>query len=220
MAATVDRFFEQRKRMVDVQLTRKGIRDGRVLEAVKAIPREFFISKGLQNMAYADTPLSIDCNQTISQPYMVGLMTEQLKLKGEERVLEVGTGSGYQTAILAKLAGEVYSVERFPELAEKAGKALEALELKNVEITVGDGTCGLPEHVPFDGIMVTAAAPEVPAPLLKQLTAGGRLVIPIGGRHHQILKLIVRKGYNYKTREVCGCRFVPLVGKYGWEMRR
>lgn len=217
MAARDNDFFSLRQLMAQEQLAAKGIRDQRVLEAVKAVPRELFVSEKQRHLAYADTPLGIDCCQTISQPYMVGLMTELLRLKGDERVLEIGTGSGYQTAILAKLAAEVYSVERYPELASKAGEALDTLGLQNIKITLGDGTRGRPEDAPYDGIIVTAAAPETPEPLLEQLAGGGRLVIPIGGRHHQMLKLIKRGKDNYRSRDVCGCRFVPLIGEYGWK---
>jgi len=217
MAARDNDFFSLRQQMAQEQLAAKGIRDQRVLEAVMAVPRELFVSENQRHLAYADTPLGIDCCQTISQPYIVGLMTELLRLQGDERVLEIGTGSGYQAAILAKLAAEVYSVERYPELASKAGEVLDALGLQNINITVGDGTRGQPEHAPYDGIIVTAAAPETPQPLLEQLTLGGRLVIPIGGRHHQMLKLIERGEDDYHSRDVCGCRFVPLLGEYGWE---
>ena len=217
MAARDNDFFSLREQMVQEQLATKGIGDHRVLEAVMAVPRELFVSEKQRHLAYADTPLGIDCDQTISQPYIVGLMTELLRLKGDERVLEIGPGSGYQTAILAKLAAEVYSVERYPELASKAGEVLDMLGLQNITITVGDGTRGRPEHAPYDGIIVTAAAPEEPKPLLEQLAGGGRLVIPIGGRHHQMLRLIERGKDDYHSRDVCGCRFVPLIGEYGWE---
>ncbi|HID72737.1 TPA: protein-L-isoaspartate(D-aspartate) O-methyltransferase, partial [Candidatus Micrarchaeota archaeon] len=179
-----DRYRKGRRRMVE-ELRRFGIRDERVLAAMEAIPRHLFVPEHMRQLAYEDTPLPIGHGQTISQPYIVALMTEALSLKGTERVLEIGTGSGYQTAILCELAREVFSVERIPELAMGAGERLGALGYRNFHISVGDGTLGWPEEAPFDGIIVTGGIPRVPDPLWDQLAEGGRLVAPIGGRYEQ-----------------------------------
>ena len=210
-------FSEQRRMMVENQLAAKGIRDQRVLEAMLTVPRELFVPESEQKWAYNDGPLSIDYGQTISQPYIVALMSELLALKGDERVLEIGTGSGYQAAILAKLAREVYSIERHEPLKQGAEETLKKLGIEHVEIKLGDGTSGWPEHAPYDGIIVTAGAPDAPQPLLEQLAPEGRLVIPIGSAHQQTLKVIQRKKDKYKKQAVCECRFVPLIGKYGWD---
>ena len=210
-------FFQRRKAMVEQQLAGKGIRDQRVLSVMLEIPREKFVLKRDLNDAYADSPLGIDCNQTISQPYMVALMTECLNLMGDEKVLEIGTGSGYQTAILARLCKEVYSIERHSLLAEQAQARLKEMGFENVKIMVGDGTCGWKEYAPYEGIIVTAGAPDATPPLVEQLAIGGRLVIPIGDIYTQILKIIIKQKKGYIDKSVCGCKFVPLVGEYGWQ---
>jgi len=212
-----DRFDRKRKAMVRDQLERKGIKDRRVLEAMGTVPREkFVLPRGLRE-AYADTPLPINCGQTISQPYMVALMTECLQLEGPEKVLEIGTGSGYQTAILCLLCEMVYSIEKHPELHANASAVLKELGLENVRFKVDDGTKGWPEHALYDGIVVTAGAPDIPQPLIGQLTIGGRLVIPVGDTFTQVLKKLVRTESGYDVKDVCGCRFVPLLGEYGWK---
>jgi protein-L-isoaspartate(D-aspartate) O-methyltransferase len=211
-----ERWRQARDRMVEDQLAGRGIRDARVLEAMRAVPRHLFVPGEMRDLAYADAPRPIGQRQTISQPYIVALMTELLDLKGDEKVLEIGTGSGYQAAILGKLAKEVYSVERLPELAEKARKLLEALGYNNVHVVVADGTRGLPEHAPFDAIVVTAAAPQVPKPLLQQLADGGRLVLPVGSRDGQILERWIRRGDQWSQERITPVAFVPLVGEHGW----
>lgn len=209
-------YGRMREDMVREQLIGRGISDAKVLAAFRKVPRHLFVEENLRKHAYADYPLPISLKQTISQPYIVALMTELLALKGGEMVLEVGTGSGYQAAILAEIAGFVYSVERFGELAADSTKTLKALGYKNFEIRVGDGTLGWEEHMPYDGIVVTAGAPDVPAPLAKQLADGGRLVIPVGGAFGQILTVVQRSNGSIKSEGICGCTFVPLVGEKGW----
>ncbi|MBP8985127.1 MAG: protein-L-isoaspartate(D-aspartate) O-methyltransferase [Syntrophobacterales bacterium] len=207
-------------RMVDTQLRSRGIKDRRVLKAMEKIPRHLFVDEALQDQAYNDSPLPIAENQTISQPYMVALMTEALGLKGGEKVLEIGTGSGYQTAVLAELADRVFSVERIASLASRARKILDSLNYFNVAIRVGDGTYGWREEAPFDGIIVTAGAPEVPKTLVEQLAVGGRLVIPVGGRYSQNLMRITRMSEgpdDIETENLGGCRFVDLIGEHGWK---
>ncbi|MBI4335392.1 MAG: protein-L-isoaspartate(D-aspartate) O-methyltransferase [Candidatus Omnitrophica bacterium] len=210
-------YESERKRMIDAQLIPRGISDARVLDVFRKVPRHEFAPKNLLNEAYADYPLPIGEGQTISQPYIVALMTERLKLRGGEKVLEVGTGSGYQTAILAELAGEVYSVERARALAKKASDTLDRLGCRNIKIKIGDGTLGWEENSPYDAIIVTAGAPNVPDPLIRQLDESGRLVIPIGGSLGQTLTLIEKKNGKIIYTEICGCMFVPLVGKEGWK---
>jgi len=192
------------------------VRDERVLEAMRKVPRHVFVPPDLVDEAYEDHPLSIGKGQTISQPYIVALMTEALELEGNEKVLEVGTGSGYQTAILAELAREVYSIERIPELARDAERRLEDLGYTNVHIKVGNGTLGWPEEAPFDAIMVTAGAPKVPGPLKAQLADGGRLVIPVGSEFHQVLYRVKRQKDTFSEEALTSCVFVPLVGEEGW----
>lgn len=203
--------------MVETQIRRRGVRDERLLEAMARIPRHLFVPDSLREYAYEDGPLSIGEGQTISQPYMVALMTECLGPGPRDRVLEVGTGSGYQTALLAELAGEVYSIERVHSLSEGAARRLSDFGYRNVRLFVGDGSLGLPAHAPFDGILVTAGAPEVPPALLEQLAPGGRLVIPIGGAYHQTLFRITKGPEEFQREPVTGCVFVPLVGAQGWE---
>ena len=204
-----------RKRMV-MQLTARGIRDGRVIEAMQKIPRHLFVEEAMAAQAYSDSSLPIGEKQTISQPYTVALMTELLMLKGGERVLEIGTGSGYQAAILATLVDKVYTIERFRPLALQARKVLDSLRLLNVNLRIGDGSEGWPEEAPFDAIVVTAGAPEVPQELLQQLCVGGRLVIPVGNQYDQILKRITRTADSFQSEQSVACRFVKLVGKAGW----
>jgi len=211
-------FAIARERMVADQLRARGITDPRVLTAMGRGPRHRFVEEALAARAYGDYPLPIGEKQTISQPYMVALMTQALELVGGERVLEVGTGSGYQTAILAELATKVYSVERIRSLADRARAILEELGYYNVLIRVGDGTLGWREEAPFDAVLVTAAAPEVPAPLVEQLKAGGRLVIPVGGSTAQVLKCLVKEPDGLvRESELVGCVFVKLVGEQGWQ---
>ena len=214
----IDIYLEARKAMVEEQLIVRGISDKRVLEAFRKVPRHEFVPKEFAQSAYNDYPLPIGENQTISQPYMVALMTESLNLKGSERILEVGTGSGYQAAILAELAAEVYSIERFQGLADTAKKALDSLGYKNIKIKTGDGTLGWRELAPYDAIVVTAGAPGIPESLIKQLKDKGRLVIPIGeSGFGQVLTIIERIGKAVRTSEICSCMFVPLIGKEGWD---
>jgi protein-L-isoaspartate(D-aspartate) O-methyltransferase len=205
-----------RKRMVEEQLIPRGIADKRVLEAFGRVERHKFIPEDLRNSAYADFPVPIGEGQTISQPYIVALMTECLNLTGQEKVLEIGTGSGYQAAILAELTKEVCSVERFAKLAENARKTLEGLSYKNIKIKVDDGTLGWPEEAPFDRIIITAASPRIPLPLTEQLTENGKLILPLGESFSQVLTLVEKKNGKLESLQVCGCVFVPLIGKYGW----
>ena len=211
-------YYSQRRQMVE-SLAERGIRDPKVLEAFRKVPRHLFLDEALWPQAYGDHPLPIGEKQTISQPYMVALMTEALQLTGTERILEIGTGSGYQTAILAELSERVYSIERLPSLAKRARKVLDQLRYTNVVIRVGDGTEGWREESPFEGIIVTAAAPEAPDPLLKQLALGGRMLIPIGDEQFQDLMRYVKDGEDrYREENYGGCRFVKLIGEHGWSV--
>ncbi|MFH1549719.1 MAG: protein-L-isoaspartate(D-aspartate) O-methyltransferase [Planctomycetota bacterium] len=205
-----------REEMVSRQLASRDIRDTRVLAAFRKVPRHLFVPKNLRSQAYDDHPVQIGAGQTISQPYMVALMTQCLKLTGVEKVLEVGTGSGYQSAILAELANEVYTIERFEELSGNARTVIESLGCGRIHFFVGDGTCGLPEHAPFDRIIVTAAAPDLPQPLVDQLAEGGILVIPTGGKFSQDLEVVTKKKGMLERRGGCRCVFVPLIGAYGY----
>jgi protein-L-isoaspartate(D-aspartate) O-methyltransferase len=219
----MDRYARQRKKMVDSQIRSRGIGDERVLRAMEKIPRHMFIDEGLIDQAYNDSPLPIGEKQTISQPYIVAIMTEALELKGPEKVLELGTGSGYQAAILAELADRVYTIERIAPLAQKARKLLESLNYYNVVLRVGDGTYGWREESPFDAILVTAGSPSIPRTLVEQLAIGGRLVIPVGGRYSQSLIKLTRLSENpddVKKEDLGGCRFVNLIGEYGWKMEQ
>lgn len=209
-------FDAARNRMVDEQLIPRGISDPRVLSAMRKVPRHLFVEEALQDRAYGDYALPIGEKQTISQPYMVALMTEALELSGSETVLEIGTGSGYQAAILAELSKQVYSIERVPGLAVRAKKVIEELGYKNVEIKIYDGTLGWQEKSPFDGIMVTASSPDIPKTLTDQLKIGGRLVIPVGTRHFQTLIKAVKKKDGLVKMALTECVFVPLIGTYGW----
>lgn len=210
-------FSALRKKMVEEQLIPRGIKDKKVLEAFQKVPRHNFVPKRYLDSAYGDFPLSIGEGQTISQPYMVALMTECLGLSGGETILEIGAGSGYQAAILAELASRVYTVERVVSLAEKARRCLKNLDYKNIQIEIGDGTRGWPEFAPYEGIVVTAAAPDIPKPLIEQLRIKGKLVIPIGGSFNQMLTVITKHKDRIETKQICGCVFVPLLGKYGWK---
>lgn len=204
--------------MVEEQIIARGIKDLRLTAAMKKVPRHLFVEEALQNQAYSDHPLPIGEKQTISQPYMVALMTEALSLTGKEKVLEIGTGSGYQTAILAELASKVFSVERIRSLAIRARKLLLELGYFNTEVKFSDGTVGWLDEGPFDVIMVTAGSPEIPQPLIDQLKVGGRMAIPVGDIHVQDLIRIIKTEDGIKQEDLGGCRFVKLIGKYGWEV--
>jgi protein-L-isoaspartate(D-aspartate) O-methyltransferase len=209
-------FPKARVKMVEEQIISREIKDPRVVAAMKKVPRHLFVEEALQSQAYSDHPLPIGEKQTISQPYMVALMTEALQLTGKERVLEIGAGSGYQTAILAELAERVFSIERIRPLAIRARQLIYELGYFNVEIKIFDGTYGWAEEGPFEAIMVTAGAPDIPQLLLDQLTIGGRLVIPVGDAFVQDLIRITKTGEGIKREDFGGCRFVKLIGKYGW----
>jgi protein-L-isoaspartate(D-aspartate) O-methyltransferase len=206
-----------RKRMVERQIAARGIRSPAVIRALTAVPRHLFVEEALRDRAYGDFPLPIGLGQTISQPYMVALMTEALELSGIEKVLEIGTGSGYQTAVLAELADRIITVERIPELARRARDLLEHLGCHRVFVTQGDGTVGWKDGAPYDAILVTAGSPEVPDDLIDQLGKGGRLVIPVGSRDLQRLKRITRTSEGLHEEDLGGCMFVPLLGKKGWQ---
>lgn len=206
--------------MVDSQIRSRNIKDERVLKAMGKVPRHLFVDEGLVDQAYNDNPLPIGERQTISQPYIVALMTEALDLREKDKVLEIGTGSGYQSAILAELAASVFSIERVATLAGRARRLLDYLGYYNVAIRVGDGTYGWREEAPFDAIIITAGAPKIPKLLVEQLTVGGRLVLPVGSRHSQTLLKLTRMSEDIndiREEDLGGCRFVDLIGDYGWE---
>jgi protein-L-isoaspartate(D-aspartate) O-methyltransferase len=206
------------ERMIQQQVIERGIRDPRVIEALRAVPRDLFFSKDKRREAYADRSAAIGHGQTISQPYIVALMTQRLELRPDHKVLELGTGSGYQTAILAKLAGEVYSVERVKPLLDDAFERLHGLGIRNVHFRFGDGTTGWPQASPFDRMMITAGAPKIPEELLlTQLKDGGVAVLPYGPHEEQMLVQVRRQGDNLQSTDICPCRFVKLIGKEGWE---
>ncbi len=209
-------FAGQRRKMVEEQLVDRGIRDLHILEAMNRVPRHLFVHESLQHRAYGDFPLPIGENQTISQPYIVAAMTEALKLTGQERILEIGTGSGYQTAILAERSAQVFTIERIRSIALKAQDLLDGLGYVNIVFKVFDGTYGWPDQAPFDAILITASTAEVPDMLLNQLGEGGRMVVPLGDLEKQKLTLITRSGGQTVRREIAPCKFVPLVGRYGW----
>jgi len=211
-----DPYIQAREAMVENQIIARGITDEHVLNAMRAVPRHAFVSDSFSGEAYEDHPLPVGGGQTISQPYIVALMTSHLELAGNEKVLEIGTGSGYQAAILAKLAREVHTVERIPELAESAKKTLKALGIKNVIVHIGDGSLGWPESAPYDRIIVTAAAPAVPEELTAQLKPGGRLIIPVGERWSQMLEEWEQTDAGQQKRNVLPVVFVPLLGEKGW----
>ena len=202
--------------MVEAQMRRRGIRDERLLRAFEEVPRHLFVPEIARHMAYEDMPLPIGRDQTISQPYIVALMTGLLDLKGGERVLELGTGSGFQAAILSKLAAQVETVELIPELAERAAQLLWALGYANIHVHVGDGSLGWPDAAPYPAIIATAAAPRVPPPLLAQLEDGGRLVLPVASEDQQLLKVITRHENDYEERVITAVAFVPMHGRHGW----
>jgi protein-L-isoaspartate(D-aspartate) O-methyltransferase len=206
-----------RERMVKNQLVPRGIKDQGVLRVMGKIQRHLFVEEALVGEAYNDHPLPIGHKQTISQPYIVALMTQALELTGQEKTLEIGTGSGYQTAILAELSETVYTVERIRPLLEKSRELLEKLGYTNIRFKAFDGTLGWKEHAPFDAIMVTAGAPKIPQPLLDQLTDGGRMVIPIGNKYSQDLIKLTKRKDTYREENLGGCRFVDLIGVHGWK---
>lgn len=206
----------ERDMMVRAQLAQRGITDERVLDAMARVPRHLFLPAAARAAAYEDRALPIDAGQTISQPFVVALMAQELRLRGDERVLEIGAGSGYAAAVLSLLAAEVFTVERHRVLAETAAQRLAELGYGNVHVIVGDGTAGLPEHAPYDAITVAAASPWVPQPLRTQLADGGRLVIPVGGRDDQFLLRVTRHGDETRVERMSGVRFVPLVGEHAW----
>ncbi|MGH2620919.1 MAG: protein-L-isoaspartate(D-aspartate) O-methyltransferase [Anaerolineales bacterium] len=212
-----DSFRSARERMVEVQLRGRDIRDPRVLEAMRAVPRHRFVPDDLSGQAYFDGPVRLDHGQTISQPYIVALMSQLLELKGGETVLEIGTGSGYQAAVLSRLARQVYSLERVAELARTAAQRLKDLGCENVTVYERDGSGGLLEHAPYPAIIVAAAAPRVPAPLKEQLEIGGRLVVPVGSQDGQTLELWRREGeVDFSQERIAPVAFVPLLGEHGW----
>ena len=202
--------------MVDAQIVSRGIRDGATVNAFLSVPRHLFVEEALVGRAYGDHPLPIGEGQTISQPYMVALMSEALELAGHERVLEIGTGSGYQTAVLAELCGKVFTIERLKGLADRAMRRLDELGYYNVLARVGDGSLGWREEAPVDAVMVTAAAPDVPPALLEQLAVKGRLVVPVGDAHTQVLRKCVREETEVRWTELGGCVFVKLIGQHAW----
>lgn len=208
-----------REEMVQKQLEHRGIQDPRVLDAFLRVPRHRFVDEALRSRAYGDHALPIGGRQTISQPYMVALMTQALELIGGEKILEIGTGSGYQAAILAAFTPRLFSIERDPELSRLAASTLRDLGYSNVILKTGDGTLGWPEHAPFDGIIVTAGAPAVPNALLDQLADPGKLVVPVGDREHQTLELVEKKDGKLTKHRLLECTFVPLVGQEGWSHR-
>lgn len=206
----------QRDQMIRTQLVARGVGAPGVLEAMRRVPREWFVAGGSVERAYEDAALPVDCGQTISQPYIVARMTEALEPGPQDRVLEIGTGTGYQTAVLALLAGQVYTIEWYAKLLVPAAERLAALGIRNVTFRCGDGSEGWPEHAPYDGILVTAGAPRPPLPLLEQLAVGGRMVLPVGPPEEESLLVIRRTAAGYEQRELLRCRFVPLRGREGW----
>jgi len=210
-------FEKERRRMVDEQIVGRGVKDDRVLAVMRKVPRHEFLPEAIRGMAYADNALPLGEGQTMSQPYMVALMTELLGLKGPERVLEIGTGSGYQAAVLSELCEKVYTVERIKSLADKARATLDRLGYKSVAIKVYDGTYGWKEMAPFDAIVVTAGSPEIPAPLVEQLKEGGRMVIPVGDRYGQEIVVVTRTAEGVTNARSNPCVLVPLIGHHGWK---
>jgi protein-L-isoaspartate(D-aspartate) O-methyltransferase len=212
-----EEFAPQLAKMIETQLRRRGITDAAVLAAIGGVPRHKFVAEEFRARAYDDVPLPIGDGQTISQPYIVAAMTAALRLCPDDRVLEIGTGCGYQAAILSCLVKVVFTVERRPELALSASARLTRLGYASVHVHCGDGTLGLPEFAPFDAILVAAAAPAVPQPLLTQLAEGGRMILPVGDSEHQELQRIEKQGTSFLKSTLEGCRFVPLVGYHGWQ---
>jgi len=203
--------------MVEEQLVARGVTEPRVLAAMRRVPRHLFVEEALRGRAYGDHPLPIGDGQTISQPFMVGKMTELLRLGGTEKVLEIGTGCGYQAAVLAELCARVCTIERIPKLAQRARALLELMGYRNVWVRVANGTLGWPDEAPFDRILVTAGGPNVPPPLFDQLAEGGRMVMPVGDATTQVLQMIEKRDGAMRTTEHSGCVFVKLVGKYAWD---
>jgi len=218
MAETAERSDAPRERMVRDQIEARGVRDARVLAALRRVPRELFLREELEEFAYQDTPLPIESDQTISQPFVVAYMTESLRLAGGEKVLEIGTGSGYAAAVLAEIAGEVFTVERYANLAASASERLARLGYANVHVLCGDGTLGWPEYAPFDAIVVAAGGPEIPRSLREQLAIGGRLVIPVGAtaREQRLVRLTRVAEHRWDEEDLIAVAFVPLVGAEGW----
>ncbi|MFZ2196979.1 MAG: protein-L-isoaspartate(D-aspartate) O-methyltransferase [Thermodesulfovibrionales bacterium] len=210
-------YEDLRKLMIKTQLIPRGIKDKRVLEAMERVPRHLFVDSSNITNAYSDMALSIGEGQTISQPYMVAVMTELLELNGTQKVLEIGTGSGYQAAVLAELSKDVYTIERIALLAERAKKRFENLSYLNIHIKADDGTLGWPEEAPFDRIIITAGSPEIPTPLIEQLAEGGIIVLPVGDLYSQQLLKYRKSGGNPKIEYHTPCVFVPLIGQYGWK---
>jgi len=210
------RYGRERERMVAEQLVKRGITDPRVLEAMRSVPRHLFVDEALRDRAYGDHPLPIGEGQTISQPFMVARMTELLRLTGREKVLEIGTGSGYQAAVLSRVAARVCTVERIGKLAARARQTLESIGVSNVWVRAADGTVGWADEAPFDRILVAAGGPSVPPPLLEQLAEGGRLVMPVGSEDAQRLQVVDKIGGETRVREDSSCVFVKLIGKYAW----
>jgi protein-L-isoaspartate(D-aspartate) O-methyltransferase len=210
------RFARERERMVAEQLVARGVTDARVLAALRRIPRHLFMDEALRERAYGDHPLPIGEGQTISQPFIVGKMTELLQLSGTEKVLEIGTGSGYQAAVLGDLAARVCTIERVPRLAQRARETLELLGYTNVWVRIANGTLGWPDEGPFDRVLVTAGAPSVPPPLFQQLAEGGRMVMPVGDATSQVLQVIEKREGEMRVSEDSCCVFVKLVGRYAW----
>ena len=211
------RFERERERMVEEHLVARGVTDVRVLAALRHVARHLFVDEALRERAYGDHPLPIGDGQTISQPFIVGKMTELLQLSGTEKVLEIGTGSGYQAAVLGELAARVCTIERIPKLAQRARETLERLGYANVWVRVANGTLGWPDEAPFDRILVAAGGPSVPPPLFAQLGEGGRMVMPVGDATAQVLQVIEKHEGEMRVTEHSGCVFVKLVGKYAWE---
>ena len=211
------RFARERERMVEEQLIARGVRDPRVIEVMRRLPRHVFVDEALRDRAYGDHPLPIGEGQTISQPFIVGRMTELLQLAGREKVLEVGTGCGYQAVVLAELAERVCTMERIPRLASRARETLERLGYRNVWVRTANGTFGWPDEAPFDRILVAAGGPAVPPPLFEQLAEGGRMVMPVGDETNQVLEVIEKVQGTMRVTRDSGCVFVKLVGKYAWE---
>jgi protein-L-isoaspartate(D-aspartate) O-methyltransferase len=210
-------FRAERLEMVERQIAARGVRDPRVLEAMKQIPRHLFVPPPYQESAYHDRPLPIGEGQTISQPYIVAVMTELLELRPNDTVLEIGTGSGYQSALLSEIVSSVISVERLPAIAERARTNLQKLGITNVEIVIGDGTLGWPKKAPYNGILITASTPDIPPPLIEQLAEGGCLVAPVGGYGYQELVKLTKRGGKVERTYHGGVAFVPLIGRYGWQ---
>ena len=212
----IQAYAGQRRKMVEEQILGRGIKDLSVMEVLSRVPRHLFVNSSLQHRAYGDCPLPIGENQTISQPYIVALMTQALDLKGEERVLEIGTGSGYQTAILAELAAQIFTIERVKPLVKKTKELLEGLKYKNIVFKTFDGTYGWRDQSPFDAILISAATPSIPKSLIEQLADKGRLVAPVGERESQDLIVLNKNGNRVVERKIGSCKFVPLIGKFAW----